>query len=154
MKYLIFSLSILLNSATHLSAELPPGSIDAMKKEAQEVVEVEVTAVETPGTKGPHKTVIYTATVLKVERSKANIKSGASIQIKSYFLSRPKVKPLTNPNPTPEEFAQFIESHEIIVGPKPPPFLNKGWKGKIYLNAGNNGGRFNIAAHGHSFEAK
>jgi hypothetical protein len=154
MKYVLFPVSTLVLSVVSLSAALPPGAIEAMRKEAQEWLEVEITGVETPETKKPHKTVIYTASVVKVKRSKAILKPGSSIRIKSYFLDRPKVKPLTNPNPSPEEFAKFIESHETIVGPKPPPLLSKGWKGTVYLNAGKTKGRFVIAVYGHSFEPR
>jgi len=107
---------------------LPPGAYESLLKEAQEVVDLKVTKV-TPSSPADQSMQHFTvdATVTGIERSKAGIKPGDKIQFDSYLALRP------------------------LAGPMPPPKLQDGWTGKVYLNAPREGNVYDLAAYGRSF---
>jgi hypothetical protein len=109
-------------------AELPPGAYESMLKEAQEVLDLKVTKV-TPASPPDQSMQNFTvdATVTGVERSKAGLKAGDKIQFGTYLMVRP------------------------MPGPMPPPKLQDGWTGKVYLNAPREGNLYDLAAYGRSF---
>ena len=122
-------------AASTVSAALAPGTIDKMKKQAPEVVRVEILKAE----KGKldeglrKRRVIYTARILEVERSGLKLKAGQSVKIHSYVLSLPLgVLP--------------------VPGPRAPSLHSKGWKGRIYCRPAKDGKNLAIAVYGHSFE--
>jgi len=114
--------------ASTARAELPPGAYESLLKEAQEVVDLKVTKVS-PSSPADQNMQHFTvdATVTGVERSKAGIKPGDKIQFDSYLVLRP------------------------LAGPMPPPKLQDGWTGKVYLNAPREGNVYDLAAYGRSF---
>ena len=108
-------------------AELPTG-YEQMLKDAQEVLDVKVTKV-TPakGSDENKQNFIVDATVLGVERSAAGLKAGDKIQFNSYIVLRQN------------------------RGPVPPPKLQEGWTGKVYLKPAPEGKVYDLAAFGRSF---
>jgi hypothetical protein len=114
------------------TAALAPGTVEKMKAKATDVLHLKIAKVEKKGTSGIQLKLVYTATVLKVERTKSGRKAGDSIQIASYRI----IALLPPP------------------GPKNPPLLEAGWVGTIYLNAPKADGPYKIAVYGHSFVGK
>lgn len=111
-----------------VAAELPPGSYDKLKAEAQEKLKIKIVGVEQEGTGGKLK-VTFTAKVLQVERSASGLKAGDKITIHSY---------------------RWTKSY---AGPKNPPLLPQGWVGVAYLNQAQGAGKdYKLAAYGESFE--
>lgn len=117
-------LTLTLSLVAAASAELPPGSYDKLRKEAQEALIIEVTDVTTTLVAGGTNQVIVKAKVLAVERSTAGLKKGDSIRIQ--YETHP---PMPGPKPIP-----LLKAEEIL-----PAFLNA--KGRAY----------EPAAHGWSF---
>ncbi len=112
-----------------VAAELPPGSYDKLKAEAQEKLKIKIVGMEQEGTGGKLK-VTFTAEVLQVERSASGLKAGDKITIHSY---------------------RWTKSY---AGPKNPPLLPQGWVGVAYLNQAQGAGKdYKLAAYGESFEA-
>jgi hypothetical protein len=114
-------------------AELPPGAYEKLKKDASEVITVRILKVETPEGREGHFRVIFTVKVLGVTRSKSGVQRGQRLHIASYHVTEEARK------------AGF-------VGPRIPPLLPVGWKGKVYLNKQQDKKWFDIAAYGESFE--
>ena len=111
-------------------AELPPGSYDALCKEAQDAIIIEVESVTAKKLKAGWTDVVLTARVVHVERSKAALKNGARITIRYESRDPTKVN---------------------IPGPRPVPVLKKGETYPAFLN-GNEGTKvFEPAAFGESF---
>ncbi len=112
-------------------AVLPPGATDDLKKNATDKIRVQITKVEKlPASKNPkgYMKLLYTAKVIKVDRTKSGVKVGTTIKIDAYHWTVP------------------------FAGPTNPPLLKKGWKGGIYLNAVDaKTGKFKLAAYGDSF---
>lgn len=117
-------LSFAMNSA---SGALPPGAIAEMKKDATDLLEIEVGKVEKRDVEDARMLVKCTAKVTKVDRSKSGRKPGDTIHITYY------------------------RTLKQIPGPKNPPLVTPGWKGKVYLNAGKAAGNYELAVFGHSF---
>ncbi len=129
-----FSLAILAGTIglalTKARAELPPGSYDKLRMEAQDVIIIEVTSVRAKELEAGWTDVVITARVLSVERSKAALQRGEIITIKYQSRDPKKVR---------------------IPGPRPLPVLKMGVIYPAFLN-GNEGNRlFEPAAFGLSF---
>ena len=126
---------VLLLAVSSSFAALPPGAVDAMKKDATDHVALKIIKVQR--IKSEKKTagyinLVYTAKVTKVKRSKSGLKPGAVITIKAYHWSKAGLLP---------------------PGPKNPPLLKADWVGSIYLNAVDlKKHHFKLAAYGHSFD--
>jgi hypothetical protein len=113
--------------------ELPPGSYEKLKAEAQEKLKVKIVAVEQQAQSDRYLEVLFTAEVLAVERSETGLKPGDTIQIQSY---------------------RWTKSY---AGPKNPPLLPVGWIGIAYLNKADDEAKdadnvYSLAAYGDSFE--
>ena len=113
------------------AAELAPGSYNAMKAEAGEVVIVEVTNAVSTAVDGPN-TVTLTAKVLHVDKTSSKVKAGDTITIQ-YVTPKEGIK---------------------VMGPKPQPMLAKGNVRVGYLNWDAATNSYGIAAHGLSFDAQ
>ncbi len=138
----IFSLSW---AAEETLAELPPGTYEMLKEEATEVLQIEVTGVnsvdENEIGQDPLQRFICTAKVTGIERSSGEVAIGDEINFETWT-----VKP---------------HQRENFVGPAIPPEIPAGWRGKVYLNppeqnsvVGENGSALGLAAYGRSFEAE
>jgi hypothetical protein len=115
---------------SNVRAELPPGSYDKLRSEAQDAIIIEVESVTAKELKSGWTEVILKARVLAVERSKSALKRGSMITIRYQSRDPNKVK---------------------FVGPRPVPILEKGEIYPAFLN-GNEGMRvFEPAAFGLSF---
>lgn len=129
--YFVTALCLLLTDSIGY-CELAPGSYEELKKEAVEVLKVEILNVQTNLL---DEKVIFTAKVIEVKRSKTQLKKGQDIRIHSYHFTTPR------------------------KGAANPPLLAKGWSGIVYLNKGtghpgdeDKKNDYCIAAYGHSFE--
>jgi len=131
MSKLLLSLTTAALVVGFASAALPPGSYNALRAEAGEVVIVEVTKAVTTAVNGPN-TVTLTAKVLHVDKSSSKVKVGDTITIQYV---------------TPKEGLQ-------IAGPKPQPMLTKGDVRVGYLNWDAATKSYAIAAHGWSFDGQ
>ena len=132
MKYLITCICLaLVVAAESALAELPPGAYENLKTNATDVLMVKITKVEMQKGQGVFQDIVYTAEVLKVDRSKSGRKVGDTIQISSYRLRSPSFE-----------------------GPRIPSLLKTGWTGKAYLNAAKGNAGHRLAAYGESFEAE
>ena len=129
-----------------VQAALSPDTVDKMKSDAPEVLDVEILSVDPGKPADPEKhgsiTVAYKAKVLDVVKSQSGLKAGDTITIRSYRI-RTDLK-------NKEEAAKALVE---LVGPKQPDLLPKEWKGKAYLKSPNAEGQFGIAVYGHSFES-
>jgi hypothetical protein len=104
-----------------------------MKKEATDVLKVEVVKVEKASPKNFRREITLEAKVTSVIRSNTKVVSGEQIRINSYQLVWPR---------------------RMEPGPKPPPRLEPGWKGTVYLKASDAVAEvkvFDLAVFGHSF---
>lgn len=156
MQTIIINVCCLLAGASAMT-ELPPDTYTALKKEAVAVLQVEITLAELPQPAQPVKRytqqpVTCEAKILKVFRSKTAMKPGDSILIASYYLVKPEVKPVTDPNATLEELAAYLEATMPIIGLPVTKRLQTGWKGEVYLKPGKAKGDYAPAAYGQSFE--
>ncbi len=124
--------------------ELPPGTYEKLKAEAQEVLEIRVTKV---GEKRETDNGVYyyvcDAEVLSVTRSTAGFQPGDVVRFETFFVSR-----------------KAIEGG--FAGPASPPLVKEKWRGRIYLNTPPPGSEvqpdaektvLKLAAYGRSFEA-
>jgi membrane-associated protease RseP (regulator of RpoE activity) len=139
MRQLFFTIAIasscfVLSTPAH--AELPPGAYEELLKEAQEVLEVRITKVtQTNDSNGNELHFICDATVQGVERSKAGIKQGDTIQFASYYVTE-------------------ATQRQGWAGPKVPPRLSVGQTWRVSLNAAAEAGKpFELAAYGRSFQS-
>ncbi len=130
MKILLMSLALGLFFTTH--AELPPFVYDEMKRDAEEVVVVQILKAPKADAKliGKRQQLIYEAKVLRITRSKSRLRPSATITIQSSYYR--------------------FGSGE--VGPSNPRRLKKNDVVTAYLNKSKKAGEFQIAAGGHSFE--
>ena len=119
---------------TQLWAKLPPGMYTSLKKEATEVLILQVTKVIKTD-KSNHGIDDYQceARVVSVDRSMQGIKQGQIIRFSSYHVT-----------------SQARRSG--FVGPTSPPLLRPGWYGRIYLNKGRKENLLEPAAYGQSFQ--
>jgi len=128
--------SLALSLALPAWGALPPGAADELKALAPEVLEIEVTGVEAGRPERGRFPVLYEAQVLKVLRTAEGIGVGARIEIDTFS----------------------VRDDTALVGPKPPPLLSTGWRGRVWLKpvppTGDERGtpRFLPAAYGHGFE--
>jgi hypothetical protein len=122
-------LAALVGLATVGRAELPPGSYDKLKVDADSAATILVNSVKTAQA-NDGKNVTIEAKVLGVERSKSGLKKGEFITI-TYFVRDPG-KP--------------------FAGPRPIPLLEKDTVYPAFLVPGSNQRTFEPAAHGESFK--
>ena len=113
-------------------AELPPFVYEEMKRNAENVVVVQILKAPkaAPKSAGKREQLTYEAKVLRVIRSKSDLKPNATISIQSSYY-------------------KFGPGE---VGPSNPKKLKKNDVVRAYLNKRKKGGGFQIAAGGHSFE--
>jgi hypothetical protein len=115
---------------------LPPGAPDELKALAPEVLDVEIIGVEAGRPQRGRFPVLYEARVLDVLRTAEGISAGDRIEIDTFS----------------------VRDDAALVGPKPPPLLSTGWRGRVWLKpvppTGDERGtpRFLPAAYGHGFE--
>ena len=100
------AVAAILSFATFAQAELPPGSYNKLRADAEEALTIQVTDIA----RNSDNQVYVSAKVLGVERSKSGLKKGDSIRLK-YSPAKPKVGPA--PPPIPEKDGVY------------PAFLNK-----------------------------
>ena len=115
-----------------VQAELPPFVYEQMKRDASDVVVVQILQAPKAGNaeQGKRQRIVYEANVLRVTRSKSRLKAGDAIVIQSHYY-------------------RFGPGE---VGPSNPRRLKKNDIVLAYLGKGNKAGEFRIAAGGHSFE--
>lgn len=107
-----------------------------LKAGAAAKLEVRVLEAQVPAEQGERYDVVYRMEVISVLRSKARVKPGDIIAVRSYALSR----------------------EALDMGVVAPKVLAPGWLGVAYLNPDPKAGgpearlRFAIAANGDSFE--
>jgi len=113
-------------------AELPPFVYDEMKRNATDVVIVQIVDAPKAGAliRGKRQQVTYEAKVLRVIRSKSRLRPGGGMVIQSSYY-------------------RFGPGE---VGPSNPRRLKKNDVVMAYLSKGEKAGEFRIAAGGHSFE--
>jgi|GEM_PF-2734823 len=131
--YILASVFVLSWTVSRAQAELPPGAYEKLLSEAQELLQIRIDKVtEKERISADMRNFVCDATVVKVERSKADLKPGDKIQFDSYFVP-------------PEAYARGF------VGPKSPTLLDAGWQGDIYLNRVPDAADYALAAYGRSF---
>ena len=108
---LLFVATLALQGADSASAALAPSTVKRMKKEASDVLRVDVVSVKTTGIGLSKLDVTIRARVTGVERTASGVKVGDTIQIQSYRLTGLILAP----------------------GPQNPPSIPKGWQGTIWL---------------------
>lgn len=104
------ALLCLLSLSTTVHAELPPGSYNKLRAEAEEAVIIQVKGVQI-ALMGGDKSVTVEGKVLAVERSKNGVKKGDTVIITYTILDKPVVGPLPVP---------LLEKDDVY-----PAFLNK-----------------------------
>lgn len=114
--------------ATHVFAELPPGSYDTCRRGAPEALIVKVSKVESDKVGGETK-VNAVCTVLRVERSGSGLATGKEITV-SYTI--------------PDTRGGF-------AGPRVPPMLKQGEVYPAFLQKPEEGAGYELAAYGESF---
>jgi len=75
------SLALLLSATSSLHAELPPGSYDNLRNQADEALIIQVESVQSQ-VRDEKREVTVVAKVLKVERSRAKLTKGNELTIK------------------------------------------------------------------------
>ena len=115
----------------NVQAEISDKAIKSAKEQASEYLIIEIINHNTkPATPEDRNNIWFTAKVLEIKRSKADLKIGDIIIIESYHF----------------------EPDESWVGPAIPPILPAGWRGEAFLNQSKqNEKNFEIAIYGHSF---
>jgi len=115
------------------NAELPPGAYKQLKKEAQEVLQLQVVKIRKVREDESVRYFICDATVVAVERTAAGLMKGATIQFETFHV--------------------YDRSHGY-AGPQSPPRLQGNWYGRVYLNPAleDDSEILSLAAYGQSFE--
>ncbi len=113
-------------------AELPPGSYNALRAEADEALLIEVESVATKALKPGWTDVVVSARVVAVERSKAGTKKGEKVAIRYKSLDRDKVE-------------------KPVLGASSVPILAKGEFYPAFLKKAEGEQGFEPAAYGSSF---
>jgi len=122
------SLALLLSATSNLHAELPPGSYDRLRNQADEALIIQVESVQSQ-VRDEKREVTLVAKVLKVERSRANLTKGNKLTIKYEIFQG-------NAFAGPRQ-AKVLEQGEIY-----PAFL---------AGPAKTGEPFHLAAYGMSF---
>ena len=141
--YQVSALAVLAASAAPLRAELPPGEYAALKREAQEVLHIEVVKVSRVGelnSDGPQVAYRCQARVTQVDRSASGSRAGSMITFDTWYI--------------------VPAARKHFAGPVIPPKMYAGWSGRVYLNspAPDSAGTaddvdvLRLAAYGRSFE--
>jgi hypothetical protein len=116
--------------ATAVYSADPPETIEQRKREAEEVIIVEVKSTrDSIIENGTFDEIVYTAKVIEVIRSKSGCKAGDEVIVEA-VAPRPGTK----------------------VAGTWPPRLAKGWHGKMYLELDDSNGRYLPIANHASFE--
>lgn len=123
----ILALCLCLITMPAVHAELPPGSYDKLRREADEAVILHITSVSIRAN-GTYKEVTIQAQIVRVGRSLSGLERGDTITVK-YEVS---TVPFPGPRPVP-----ILRKNEVY-----PAFLNK--SGNSYVPA----------AFGESFNSK
>ena len=118
---------------TETRAELPPGSYDKLRAEAQEALTGEVLSVETKELEVGKTEVVAEMKVTAVKRSKADLKKGDTLTVKYVHIDSTKLKG--------------------FAGPRPVPILKKGETCTAFLNKKDDEETYEPAAYGESFTA-
>ena len=118
---------------TETRAELPPGSYDKLRAEAQEALTVEVLSVETKELEVGKTEVVAEMKVTAVKRSKAELKRGDTLTVKYVHIDPTKL--------------------QGFAGPRPVPILKKGKTYPAFLNKNEDEATYEPAAYGESFTA-
>jgi hypothetical protein len=114
---------------------LSPDRVQELRAKAPEFLQIVIFTVTMGEKHGERQEVTYTAKVVGVERSAANLKSGDEIRIRGY---------IRNPDDTNPPMPQ----------PKFPKLLNKGWTGDAYLSPVAESKDLTPRVFGHSFVEK
>jgi hypothetical protein len=114
-------------------AELPPGAYAKLKKEAKEVLQLQVVKIQKVRQDESVQYFTCDAKVVAVERSAAGYKKGDAIQLETYYV---------------------YDRSRGFTGPLSPPRLPVGWRGRVYLNPPEDDDSevLTLAAYGQSFE--
>lgn len=134
--------SLIAAFAVPVHAELPPGSYETLKKEAKEVLHVDIVKVTRVGdvkSDDPQVTYRCEARVTKVDRSASGYQAGKMIQFDTWYV---------DPN-----------AKQGFAGPAIPPMMHVGWRGRVFLNPPEpdpddkaSADVLRLAAYGRSFE--
>ncbi len=121
-KSLVPILGLTLILAPFARAELPPGSYDALRLNAEEAVIIEVEAVKTKDGKVGQTEVIVEARVVAVERSKTHLKKGGKITIRYESIDKSKTPGSVGPRQIPilkkgDFYPAFLNEKEKVFGP-------------------------------------
>lgn len=134
MKILLHSLLACL-FVTLAKAALPPGAEEELSADASEVLLVQVQNVEVVAKDGSDSCSLdydVGVTVLSVNSTTTGLTSGRMVELKSYSIDR------------------TTDGCQGWVGPTPPPVLEAGWCGYVYLVPGMEEGVMDLAAYGAS----
>ena len=114
-------------------AELPPGAYKKLKKEAKEVLQLQVVNIRKLRQDESVQYFICDAKVVAVERSAAGHQKNDSIQFETFYV---------------------YDRSGGFAGPQSPPRLRVNWRGRVYLNPPVDDGSkvLSLAAYGQSFE--
>lgn len=115
-------------------AELPPGSYEKLRAEAQEAITGKVLSVETKELEAGRTEVVAVLLVTAVERSKSGLKNGDEVTVKYVHIDTAKLPGFAGPRPVP-----ILEKGKTY-----PAFLNKLKEEEIY----------EPAAYGESFNKR
>ena len=130
-KSALLVLALLVAGMSPARAELPPGSYDALRRDAEEALIIEVEAVHTKEVRAGMTNVMVEARVVAVERSRAGLKKHGKLTIRYESVDRAKLA-------TP------------MAGPRTLPVLRKGESYPAFLKDMGKG-EFEPAAYGESF---
>ena len=100
---------------TEVRAELPPGSYEKLRAEAQEAITGKVLSVETKELEPGRTEVVAEIKVTGVERSKVGLKKGDVVTVKYVHIDPAKLPGFAGPRPIP-----ILKNGKIY-----PAFLNK-----------------------------
>ena len=114
-------------------AELPPGAYKKLKKEAKEVLQLQVVKIRKGRQDESVQYFVCDAKVVAVERSAAGHMKGDAIQFETYYV---------------------YDRSRGFAGPQSPPRLKVDWYGRVYLNPSvdEDSEVLSLAAYGQSFE--
>lgn len=118
--------------ATGAHAELPPGSYDELRMEAEEALIIEVISGITRTLGAGEMEVVLKIKVLTAQRSKAGLKKDSQVTIRYVSFDQSK-------------------SSTFVPGAAPIPVLKKGRVYPAFLNRAKNRRDFEPAAYGWSF---
>jgi hypothetical protein len=116
-------------ASRHVSAELPPGAYDLLRKQAEEALIIQVVDVKTVKERGGATKVTALCKVLQVERSATGLMVGKELSL-SYDI--------------PSKEGGY-------AGPRIAPIVEKGSVHPAFLQKQQGAAAYDLAAHGESF---